>query len=92
MKKKWYVYLIECCDGSFYCGISNDVDKRIETHISGKGSKYVYNKGFNRLIGYKECLDRSDASKEEYRIKQLSHNEKLDYFLCPNVISENHTL
>jgi len=79
--KSWFVYLLECCDGSFYCGISNDVDKRMEAHANGNGSKYVYQKGFKRLIGAKECLDRSEASKEEYKIKQLSHNEKLDYFM-----------
>lgn len=78
--KKWFVYLLECNDGSFYCGISTDIDKRIEAHSTGKGSKYVDRKGFRRLIGFKECSDRSEASKEEYKIKQLSHNEKLDYF------------
>ena len=81
MEKKWFVYLLECQDGSFYCGISTDVEKRMESHADGTGSKYVYNKGFRRLIGFKECIDRSDASKEEYKIKQLTHNEKLDYFI-----------
>ena len=78
---KWFVYLLECGDGSFYCGISTDVDKRIEAHVNGKGSKYVYSKGFKRLVGCKECLDRRDASKQEYMIKQLGHNDKLDYFI-----------
>ena len=78
MEQKWFVYLLECCDGSFYCGISTDVDKRMEAHATGKGSKYVYNKGFRRLIGCKECSDRSEASKEEYRIKRLKRKQKLE--------------
>jgi len=47
MKKQWYVYILECEDGSFYTGVTNDVDKRMKAHADGKrGSKYVYNKGF----------------------------------------------
>ena len=81
MKRAWFVYLLECHDNSFYCGITTNIDKRMEAHSNGSGSKYVYNKGFKRLIGFKECLDRSDASKKEYMIKKLSHNEKLDFFI-----------
>ena len=78
--KKWFVYLLECKDGSFYCGISNDINKRMEAHSNRKGSKYVRNKGFKKLIASKECSDKSEASKEEYRIKQLNHNGKLECF------------
>jgi len=37
----WYVYLLECSDSSLYCGITNDLEKRIATHNSGKGAKYT---------------------------------------------------
>ncbi len=79
-KKRWYVYLLECCDGSFYTGVTSDLDKRMEAHACGKGSKYVYRKGFKELLRIKECKDKSDACKCEYQIKQLPRCKKLDWF------------
>ncbi len=80
MEKQWFVYVLECQDGSFYTGVTNDLDKRMKAHANGKGSKYVMKKGFKCLLRSKECKDRSDAQKAEYQIKQLSRNEKLDWF------------
>ncbi len=78
--KKWFVYILECLDGTYYTGVTNDVDKRMLVHKSGKGSKYVKRKGFSHLIASKACKDKSDACKTEYWIKQLPKNEKLDFF------------
>jgi len=78
--KKWCVYLLECQDGSFYTGITNDVDARMNAHAIGKGSKYVYRKGFLQLLRVQECKDKSEACKCEYAIKQLPRNEKLNWF------------
>jgi putative endonuclease len=80
LKKQWVVYILECLDGSYYTGITNDIDKRMEMHATGKGSKYVASKGFSHLIATKECRDKSDACKEEWAIKQLPRNEKLAQF------------
>lgn len=77
MDKPWFVYILECQDGSYYTGITNDVEKRMKIHQSGKGSKYVKQKGFKHLIATKACENKSDACKEEYRIKQLPRSEKL---------------
>ena len=44
IKKDWYVYLLECMDGSFYTGVTNNIDARMNAHSIGKGSKYVYRK------------------------------------------------
>ena len=79
-KNSWFVYILECCDGSFYTGVTNDIDKRMEAHASGNGSKYVYKKGFSRLLFAKPCESKSEACKREYQIKQLPRNKKLDYF------------
>ena len=49
MKKQWYVYILECGDGSFYTGVTTDIDARIKAHAEGKGSKCVYSKGFKKL-------------------------------------------
>ncbi len=78
--KKWYVYILECQDGSFYTGVTNDVDARMNAHAEGRGSKYVYNKGFKRLVRAKLCKNKSDACKCEYAIKQLSRDRKLEWF------------
>lgn len=78
--KEWYVYILECLDGSFYTGVTNDVDARMEAHQLGKGSKYVYRKGFKELLKVKLCRDKSDACRCEYEIKQLPRSKKLDWF------------
>lgn len=80
MKKQWYVYILECQDGSFYTGVAKDIDARMKAHATGKGSKYVYKKGFKKLLRTKQCKDKSDACKCEYAIKQLSRNRKFDWF------------
>jgi putative endonuclease len=82
MKEKiWCVYLLECQDGSYYTGVTNDLKNRLRMHKSGKGSKYVTSRGFSHLISSKECKDQSDALKTEYYIKQLSKNEKINFFI-----------
>jgi putative endonuclease len=82
MKKEviWFVYLLECSDGSYYTGVTIDIDKRMKAHAQGKGSKYVYRKGFKELLRAKPCENKSIAHKFEYEIKQLSRKEKLDWF------------
>lgn len=78
--KIWFVYILECQDGSFYTGVTNDLDKRMKTHAEGKGSKCVKLKGFKKLLYSKECKDRSDAQKAECHIKTLYKWDKLDWF------------
>lgn len=80
MKKQWYTYVLECQDGSFYTGVTNDIDARMKAHVMGKGSKYVYKKGFKKLLRAKQCKDKSEACKCEYAIKQLPRNRKLNWF------------
>ena len=75
---KWYVYIVECADGSLYTGISTDVQRRLLEHnFSSKGAKYARSKRPVRLVWSKEVADRSEASIEEYRIKKLSRKKKL---------------
>jgi len=77
----WYVYLLECKNGSYYTGVTNDVEKRMKVHASGKGSKYVARYGFSHLIATKKCENKSDACKCEYWIKKLSKHEKVKWFV-----------
>ncbi|MBU0894006.1 MAG: GIY-YIG nuclease family protein [Nanoarchaeota archaeon] len=80
MEKKWYVYLLECQNGSYYAGVTNDIDVRMKAHATGKGSKYVDKNGFKRLLRAKQCKDKSEACKCEYAIKNLPRNSKLSWF------------
>jgi putative endonuclease len=73
----WYVYILECSDGTLYTGITTDLDKRLKTHNNGKGAKYTKARLPVVLKASFEAEDRSSASKEEYRIKQLTRKEKL---------------
>ena len=71
------VYMAECSDGSIYTGIAKDVSKRISVHNKGKGAKYTRSRLPVVLKWQKLCIDRSMASKYEYRIKKLTRKQKL---------------
>lgn len=68
----WFVYLIECQDGSLYTGVAVDVDKRYAAHAAGKGARYTRSHPPRQLLARFEHADRSSALKAEYAIKQLS--------------------
>lgn len=75
---KYYVYLLKCADESLYTGITTDVNRRIQEHngeLPG-GAKYTAARGPVELVYQAEFDNRSEASKEEYRIKQLKVEEK----------------
>ena len=73
---KWFVYMLRCKDNSIYTGITNDLKKRIETHLSGNGSKYLRGKLPLKLVYRESFQDRSTASKREIEIKKLNKKEK----------------
>jgi len=72
----WYVYLIECRDGSIYTGIAVDVAARYAAHAAGKGARYTRSRPPRRLLAVFEMADRSAALREEWRIKRLSAQGK----------------
>ncbi len=72
----WFVYLIECRDGSLYTGISTDVAARFAVHASGKGSRYLRAHPPQRVLASFPYPDRSSATKAEAAIKRLSPQQK----------------
>lgn len=74
--RMYYVYILKCGDGSFYCGYTNDVEKRFEKHKSGKGAKYTRSHLPVELVYTEEFEDKSDALKREYSIKSMKRNQK----------------
>ena len=73
----WFVYLLECSDNTLYCGITNNLTRRIDQHNKGKGAKYTKGRGPVALIKFFVCTSKSEALKLEYKIKQMSREEKL---------------
>lgn len=74
----YFVYILECCDGSLYTGITTDVIKRLDEHnTSNKGAKYTKAKRPVKLVYEEDSSDRSSASKREYAIKKLTRAKKL---------------
>ena len=76
--KIYYLYILKCSDGSFYCGIARDLEKRLKQHngtIKG-GATYTLSKRPVYLKYYEKLDSRSEALKREYEIKQLSHVQK----------------
>jgi putative endonuclease len=72
----WFLYLIECEDGSVYTGIAVDVDARFDAHCNGKGARYTRSRKPVRLLASFELADRSSASRAEYHVKQLTAAKK----------------
>jgi putative endonuclease len=74
----FYVYILQCMDGSFYTGYTKDIDKRTMQHQNGKGARYT--KAHKpQKVAYVEFFDsRSQAMKREREIKKLSHQQKVD--------------
>ena len=68
----WQVYLLRCSDGSLYCGATTDMERRLAEHNGGVGSRYTRTRLPVRLVWSSGELTKSEAFKEEYRIKRLS--------------------
>ena len=73
----WYVYIVECSDGTYYCGMSNDVDRRVKQHNSGRGAKYTRGRGPVKLLCTANFPSRSLALKAEYKVKRKAKSDKI---------------
>ena len=78
MDKKYYTYIILTEKNTFYCGYTDDIQKRFQAHVEGREAKYTRANKPVKLVYQKEFDTKSDAMKEEARIKKLTHKEKLD--------------
>lgn len=79
--KAWFLYLIECQDGSIYTGITVDVTARYAAHENGTGARYTRSHPPRCLLAAVEYADRSTASKAEYAMKKLSAADKRRFVL-----------
>lgn len=73
----WFCYLLECADGSLYCGVTNDVAKRLAAHNAGKGARYTSGRRPVRLVWSEACATRGEALRRELAVKALPRAAKL---------------
>jgi putative endonuclease len=74
----WFVYVVRCKDGSFYCGIAKDVKARIAEHNQGKGAKYTRGRGPVRVLVKSPALAKGAALRLEAAIKKLPRDKKIE--------------
>lgn len=74
---RWYLYLLECADGTLYTGIATDVERRFREHLSGKGARYTRAHKAVRIVASRLIGTRSAALKAEMAIKRLPKSRKL---------------
>jgi putative endonuclease len=72
----WVCYVLQCVDGTLYCGITNDLKKRVATHDAGEGAKYTRGRTPVKLVYVEACANKSAALKRELTIKSLSRTRK----------------
>ena len=72
-----YTYLLQCADGSLYCGWTNDLEKRVQAHQRGIGGKYTHARRPVTLVYAEAFESRREAMRREWEIKQMSRAEKL---------------
>jgi putative endonuclease len=74
----FFVYILQCCDGSFYTGCTNNLKERMRQHENGKGAKYTKAHRPKQIAYTESHNSRGQAMKREREIKKLSHQKKLE--------------
>ena len=80
MDKKYFVYILLTERNTYYCGYTDDIEKRYKAHLEGKGAKYTRANKPVKIVWQKEFDNKNDAMKEEFRIKHLKRAEKEKLF------------
>lgn len=75
--KCWYLYILECGDGTLYTGITDDITRHVTQHNAGKGAKYTRGRGPVQLRYQEICGSHADALRRELQVKRLTRQEKL---------------
>ena len=72
----YYTYLLKLNDGTYYCGYTNDLKKRLKAHNEKRGAKYTRSRLPAELVYFETFEEKSDAMKREAAIKKLKRSEK----------------
>ena len=74
---QWFVYLLECADGSYYTGITTDLERRVNEHNGGaRGARYTRARQPVSLVYHEPAESRSAAASREYAIRTLPRSAK----------------
>jgi putative endonuclease len=73
---KFFVYIVECSDGTYYTGFTPDIERRLKIHNGGKGAKYTRDRRLVKLVWCREYKYFKKAFLEEKRIKKLTRKQK----------------
>lgn len=73
----YWLYILRCGDGTLYTGTTDDVERRLAAHQSGKGAKYTRGRGPLTVVYREACEGRSAALRREIAVKRLTRAEKL---------------
>ena len=79
-QNSWIIYILECCDKSLYCGITNNIERRLKQH-SGElkgGAKYTLSRRPCNLVYLETSANRKEALIREFEIKQMSKSQKIE--------------
>jgi len=85
MDEEWSVYIVKCSDNTLYCGATNNIEKRIKLHNSGKGAKYTKNRNPVQLVASRGGMTKSQALSLEYKVKKQKRKDKIAYLLGYNM-------
>ena len=78
MDEPWFCYMLECSDGSFYVGITNNLPERLQEHARGKDSEYTAKRLPVKLVWKQAFSGQREARKKELGIKGWSRKKKLE--------------
>ena len=88
-----YTYILQCSDGTYYTGWTNDIEKRVKAHNEGKGAKYTKYRRPVELVYYETFQTKQEAMRREYEIKHLPRKKKelliIDFSLSENEVVHN---
>lgn len=73
----FFVYILQCVDDTLYTGWTNDLEKRVAAHNSGRGAKYTRARRPVKLVYWEKCETKQAAMRREWQIKQLPRPQKL---------------
>ena len=77
MRKSWMTYLLLCADGKIYCGVTNDMEKRLDAHNRGTASRFTRARLPVTLLATSRAMGKAEAFRLEYRVKRLPKTKKL---------------
>lgn len=83
----WFLYLLECRNGSYYAGITVDIEKRYQAHLRGSGAKYTRANPPLRVLASRAYPDRAAALRAEWTLKQLPRGRKLAFLSEPDLVA-----